>query len=189
MISEKVHRRPTWCYPCRSSAEQVNWAGQSRYGERIRKMKENQRSSLARVTDADSANNLCFQCRLCTVPDAHNFCTRINGNLGPFLPYSQAISNLFSFSRILTSPLSTFRSCSARAIAQVSELKSGQLSGGLVTLRLSPHIFSGKEGFESQLRAAGGRMSSQKTNNNDSCRDGQRLSAIKEAKKYVRPPF
>ena len=73
----------------------------------------------------------------------------------------------------------------------VSELKSGQSSDGLVTLRLSPRLLGGKGGFGSQLRAAGGRMSSQKTNNNDSCRDltGRRLSTIKEAKKCVRPPF
>jgi hypothetical protein len=47
----------------------------------------------------------------------------------------------------------------------------------------------GKGGFGSQLRAAGGRMSSQKTSNNDSCRDlsGRRLSTIKEAKKCVLP--
>lgn len=55
----------------------------------------------------------------------------------------------------------------------------------LVTFRLSPRLVGGKGGFGSQLRAAGGRMSSQKTNNNDSCRDlsGRRLSTIKEAKK------
>ncbi|THH16317.1 hypothetical protein EUX98_g9322 [Antrodiella citrinella] len=37
------------------------------------------------------------------------------------------------------------------------------------------------------LRAAGGRMSSQKTSNNDSCRDlsGRRLSTIKEAKRLA----
>ena len=58
---------------------------------------------------------------------------------------------------------------------------------GLVTLRLIPRLRGGKGGFGSQLRAAGGRMSSQKTSNNDSCRDlsGRRLSTIKEAKKYV----
>lgn len=57
----------------------------------------------------------------------------------------------------------------------------------LVTLRLVPRLRGGKGGFGSQLRAAGGRMSSQKTSNNDSCRDlsGRRLSTIKEAKKYV----
>lgn len=60
-------------------------------------------------------------------------------------------------------------------------------SGDLVTLRLIPRLRGGKGGFGSQLRAAGGRMSSQKTSNNDSCRDlsGRRLSTIKEAKRYV----
>jgi Splicing regulator sde2, C-terminal len=54
-----------------------------------------------------------------------------------------------------------------------------------VTLRITPSLRGGKGGFGSQLRAAGGRMSSQKTNNNDSCRDlsGRRLSTVKEAKK------
>jgi hypothetical protein len=57
----------------------------------------------------------------------------------------------------------------------------------LVTLRLTPALRGGKGGFGSQLRAAGGRMSSQKTNNNDSCRDlsGRRLSTIKEANKLA----
>ncbi len=56
-----------------------------------------------------------------------------------------------------------------------------------VTLRLLPRILGGKGGFGSQLRAAGGRMSSQKTDNKDACRDlnGRRLSTVKEAKKYV----
>ncbi|KAM5544593.1 hypothetical protein V8D89_001491 [Ganoderma adspersum] len=57
----------------------------------------------------------------------------------------------------------------------------------LITLRLVPRLRGGKGGFGSQLRAAGGRMSSQKTSNNDSCRDlsGRRLSTIKEAKKLA----
>ncbi|KAF5359287.1 hypothetical protein D9756_003324 [Leucocoprinus leucothites] len=57
----------------------------------------------------------------------------------------------------------------------------------LITLRLGPRLLGGKGGFGSQLRAAGGRMSSQKTSNNDSCRDlnGRRLSTIKEAKKLA----
>ncbi|KAJ3983734.1 telomere stability and silencing-domain-containing protein [Lentinula detonsa] len=57
----------------------------------------------------------------------------------------------------------------------------------LVSLRLSPRVLGGKGGFGSQLRAAGGRMSSQKTSNNDSCRDlsGRRLSTLKEAKKLA----
>ncbi|KAJ3825160.1 telomere stability and silencing-domain-containing protein [Lentinula raphanica] len=56
-----------------------------------------------------------------------------------------------------------------------------------LSLRLSPRLLGGKGGFGSQLRAAGGRMSSQKTSNNDSCRDlsGRRLSTLKEAKKLA----
>ncbi|KAG8950459.1 hypothetical protein FRC04_007474 [Tulasnella sp. 424] len=63
----------------------------------------------------------------------------------------------------------------------------GDESGRLVTLRLVPRLAGGKGGFGSQLRAAGGRMSSQKTSNNDSCRDlnGRRLSTVKEAKKIA----
>lgn len=63
----------------------------------------------------------------------------------------------------------------------------GDLAEGydFINMRLSPRMLGGKGGFGSQLRAAGGRMSSQKTSNNDSCRDlsGRRLSTIKEAKK------
>ena len=59
------------------------------------------------------------------------------------------------------------------------------VGNSLVSLRLVPRMRGGKGGFGSQLRAAGGRMSSQKTSNSDSCRDlsGRRLSTIKEAKK------
>ncbi|CAE6542662.1 unnamed protein product [Rhizoctonia solani] len=68
--------------------------------------------------------------------------------------------------------------------APLSTLANG---GDLVTLRLMPSLLGGKGGFGSQLRAAGGRMSSQKASNNDSCRDlnGRRLSTIKEAKKMA----
>jgi hypothetical protein len=61
----------------------------------------------------------------------------------------------------------------------------------LITLKLIPRLRGGKGGFGSQLRAAGGRMSSQKTSNNDSCRDlsGRRLSTIKTAKRYVSLPL
>lgn len=70
--------------------------------------------------------------------------------------------------------------------SRLSSIFQGQ-DDDLVTLRLIPRLRGGKGGFGSQLRAAGGRMSSQKTSNNDSCRDlsGRRLSTIKEAKRYV----
>ncbi|KAA1467353.1 hypothetical protein DENSPDRAFT_832373 [Dentipellis sp. KUC8613] len=64
---------------------------------------------------------------------------------------------------------------------------SDDTTPALISLRLAPRMRGGKGGFGSQLRAAGGRMSSQKTSNNDSCRDlsGRRLSTIKEAKKLA----
>jgi len=52
---------------------------------------------------------------------------------------------------------------------------------------LFPFMRGGKGGFGSQLRAAGGRMSSRKTGNNVSCRDlnGRRLSTVKEAQRLA----
>lgn len=57
--------------------------------------------------------------------------------------------------------------------------------GAPVFVRLAVRLRGGKGGFASQLRAQGGRMSSNKATNNDSCRDlnGRRLSTIKEAQK------
>lgn len=54
-----------------------------------------------------------------------------------------------------------------------------------VDLEVVGRLLGGKGGFGAQLRATGGRMSSQKASNNDSCRDltGRRLSSIKQAKK------
>jgi len=54
-----------------------------------------------------------------------------------------------------------------------------------ITLDLCSRVRGGKGGFGSQLRAAGGRMSSGKATNVDACRDlsGRRLSTIKEAQR------
>lgn len=112
-----------------------------------------------------------------------------------FVPDTTKISELFplindkypSFPCSLASSLvfSTHSGHVPPPQSQIFDLKAS--STNLVSLRLSPRLLGGKGGFGSQLRAAGGRMSSQKTNNNDSCRDltGRRLSTIKEAKKYV----
>jgi len=63
---------------------------------------------------------------------------------------------------------------------------SSLASCDLLTLRLSHPLCGGKGGFGSQLRAAGGRMSSRKKSqeNSDSCRnlDGRRMRTVKEAK-------
>ncbi|KXN91687.1 Telomere maintenance protein SDE2 [Leucoagaricus sp. SymC.cos] len=83
--------------------------------------------------------------------------------------------------------LSTHASIISDERKPLSSLHDPDGNSKLVTLRLTPCLLGGKGGFGSQLRAAGGRMSSQKTSNNDSCRDlsGRRLSTLKEAKKLA----
>lgn len=75
------------------------------------------------------------------------------------------------------------------AIPAPSTTLSALLASGQTELDLAicARLLGGKGGFGAQLRATGGRMSSQKASNNDSCRDlsGRRLSSIKEAKKCV----
>ncbi|GAA6058327.1 hypothetical protein JCM3770_003620 [Rhodotorula araucariae] len=63
----------------------------------------------------------------------------------------------------------------------------GAAPGSFVALRLAPRLRGGKGGFASQLRAQGGRMSSNKAQNTDSCRglDGRRLSTMKEAQRLA----
>ncbi|ORY03529.1 hypothetical protein K493DRAFT_297416 [Basidiobolus meristosporus CBS 931.73] len=55
------------------------------------------------------------------------------------------------------------------------------------TLKVQVALAGGKGGFGSMLRAQGGRMSSKKTTNYDSCRDlsGTRLKTIKAAKRIA----
>lgn len=112
------------------------------------------------------------------------------------LPSSEAFSSVISNlqGRYPSLPLSdlTLTTHSGKTPSDhtpISSLTSptSENAPGFVLLRLAPRILGGKGGFGSQLRAAGGRMSSQKTSNNDSCRDlnGRRLSTIKEAKKYA----
>lgn len=67
----------------------------------------------------------------------------------------------------------------------ISALCNAQNPSHPITLDLCARLLGGKGGFGSQLRAAGGRMSSGKNTNTDSCRDlsGRRLSTIKEAQR------
>ncbi|GAA5949585.1 hypothetical protein JCM21900_002460 [Sporobolomyces salmonicolor] len=69
----------------------------------------------------------------------------------------------------------------------LSALDGAASGAGGVFLRLSVRVLGGKGGFASQLRAQGGRMSSNKAQNHDSCRglDGRRLSTIKEAQRLA----
>ncbi|GAA6041393.1 hypothetical protein JCM8097_005222 [Rhodosporidiobolus ruineniae] len=92
---------------------------------------------------------------------------------------------------------STGRSLPARSPSSSSSAQGPTVSsltgatpdeGGFVSLRLAVRLPGGKGGFASQLRAQGGRMSSNKAQNTDSCRglDGRRLSTMKEAQKLAK---
>lgn len=54
------------------------------------------------------------------------------------------------------------RSIQSSTPGQLQSLNSGQDASCFIQLRLVPKVLGGKGGFGSQLRAAGGRMSSQK---------------------------
>lgn len=112
------------------------------------------------------------------------------------LPSSTPISSLsYILSPLCSTQLQSLSTHDNKAISPVStatiaSLQDTQCSDSepLSTplyLRLSVKLPGGKGGFASQLRAQGGRMSSNKATNNDSCRDlnGRRLSTIKEAQK------
>ncbi|KNZ72173.1 UPF0667 family protein C31G5.18c [Termitomyces sp. J132] len=82
--------------------------------------------------------------------------------------------------------LSTHRGCAIPPHAAVCSLHADEAdtasTHNFVSLRLTPRLLGGKGGFGSQLRAAGGRMSSQKTSNNDSPPDHyERLAEYLEA--------
>lgn len=106
------------------------------------------------------------------------------------LPSNLPISTLTSILSPLVSPSSQYLSLtsgtplSPRLALPLSSLH-GEKGERIINVRLAIRLPGGKGGFASQLRAQGGRMSSNKATNNDSCRDlnGRRLSTIKEAKK------
>ncbi|KAF8455057.1 telomere stability and silencing-domain-containing protein [Kalaharituber pfeilii] len=90
--------------------------------------------------------------------------------------------NLLPTNLLLTTARGTFLS------PYSDEPISTLTQNSLLPLRLGSTLPGGKGGFGSQLRAAGGRMSSRKKRgqeeNSDSCRnlDGRRLRTVKEAK-------
>jgi len=97
----------------------------------------------------------------------------LSSHLATFCPPSQ---QLLQYSTGSTLPSSTL---------PISSLNGASEGQGGVFLRLGVKVLGGKGGFASQLRAQGGRMSSNKAQNTDSCRglDGRRLSTIKEAQR------
>ncbi|GAA5989887.1 hypothetical protein JCM5350_006600 [Sporobolomyces pararoseus] len=110
------------------------------------------------------------------------------------LPSTSPISSLSSLLSAYCPPSSQLlQYSSGRSLPSpqfpLSTLNHGQANQSTpVFLRLSVRLPGGKGGFASQLRAQGGRMSSNKAQNHDSCRglDGRRLSTIKEAQRLVK---
>ncbi|GAA5842750.1 hypothetical protein JCM9279_003974 [Rhodotorula babjevae] len=94
--------------------------------------------------------------------------------LAPYCPPAAQVLGLSSGAPLPRSPSSTLAHVDGAATT-------------FVALRLTPRLPGGKGGFASQLRAQGGRMSSNKAQNTDSCRglDGRRLSTLKEAKRLA----
>ncbi|KAK6504878.1 hypothetical protein TWF481_006813 [Arthrobotrys musiformis] len=110
------------------------------------------------------------------------------------LPSTSSISSVFSSLDDYLPPITTPLRLTTTKGAILSPTSGSPLSSLLddltndfLTLRLTAPLPGGKGGFGSQLRAAGGRMSSRKRKgqeNSDSCRnlDGRRLRTVKEAK-------
>ncbi|BGP20643.1 hypothetical protein JCM10213_007179 [Rhodosporidiobolus nylandii] len=104
-------------------------------------------------------------------------------------PLSTLASHLSRYAPLAQQSLSyaSGRSLPAPSATLGSLAGAAKTDGGFVTLRLGVRLPGGKGGFASQLRAQGGRMSSNKAQNTDSCRglDGRRLSTMKEAQKLA----
>lgn len=102
------------------------------------------------------------------------------------LPSTTLISSLPVPSTLAsTSYLRTTSSGPLSLFTPLSDLIREDAPNHPITLHVVPRLLGGKGGFGSQLRAAGGRMSSGKATNMDSCRDlsGRRLGTIKEAQR------
>lgn len=113
------------------------------------------------------------------------------------LPSSTPISSLSTILSPLCPPhhqsvkLASGRSLPPASLPLSALTQDDAHPGQTVFLRVGVQLIGGKGGFASQLRAQGGRMSSNRPTNNDSCRDlnGRRMSTIKEAKKSASAPL
>lgn len=125
-----------------------------------------------------------FQRTLSLALPASTPLSSLASHLAPYCPPAQ---QALSYANGRPLPLS--RSAALLPLASLDG--ADKAHGGFIALRLAVRLPGGKGGFASQLRAQGGRMSSNKAQNTDSCRglDGRRLSTIKEAQKSVSPPL
>ncbi|WWC73277.1 uncharacterized protein I206_107243 [Kwoniella pini CBS 10737] len=100
----------------------------------------------------------------------------------------QTISDLFTYTELSFEDvyLRTRSSGPLSPSTSISSLQHGD-TNHLIEINVCARLLGGKGGFGSQLRAAGGRMSSGKATNMDSCRDlsGRRLGTIKEAQRQA----
>ncbi|KAI5793176.1 telomere stability and silencing-domain-containing protein [Geopyxis carbonaria] len=111
-------------------------------------------------------------------------------NVNLRLPASTTFDDLYTALHEALPPTSTplrLSTTSGHNVFPSATTPIGSLtSSPLLTLRATIPLCGGKGGFGSQLRAAGGRMSSRKKSqeNSDSCRnlDGRRMRTVKEAK-------
>ncbi|KAJ5169796.1 uncharacterized protein N7500_002579 [Penicillium coprophilum] len=107
----------------------------------------------------------------------------LTAKIASYLPSSLSLQSL-----ILTTTNNKHLTATSESIQSFLPNRDGVLTSTLLPLRLSAPTCGGKGGFGSQLRAAGGRMSSKRKrnqgDNNGSSRnlDGRRLRTVNEAK-------
>jgi hypothetical protein len=107
----------------------------------------------------------------------------LTNKVASYLPPSIALQSL-----VLTTTNNKQLTASSEYVRSLLSTSAGESSSTLLPLRLTVPVCGGKGGFGSQLRAAGGRMSSKRKrnqgDNNSSSRnlDGRRLRTVNEAK-------
>ncbi|KAK4902543.1 hypothetical protein LTR27_000480 [Elasticomyces elasticus] len=114
--------------------------------------------------------------------------------ISPNTPISSALSTIYAHLPQINHPLLITTTNNKQLLASDTTPVSTLLTNtndAFLPLRLSVRLCGGKGGFGSQLRAAGGRMSSRKKRNNEDPNgsnrnlDGRRLRTINEAKKLA----
>ncbi|KAK5729548.1 hypothetical protein LTR17_011851 [Elasticomyces elasticus] len=114
--------------------------------------------------------------------------------ISPNTPISSALSTIYARLPQINHPLLITTTNNKQLLASSTDPVSSLLTNAndaFLPLRLSVRLCGGKGGFGSQLRAAGGRMSSRKKRNNEDPNgsnrnlDGRRLRTINEAKKLA----
>jgi len=173
--------------PSLSSTPQTPVQPFAPYGEPVINILTNTFGGLAQDGTFASSNTLCLNLTASTPISRMSEAIRSRLYVGPEWFHSSAGRSHLC---ILTLDSTTVNPHSNAPISTLLPVASGQYSPNLLTLQISATMLGGKGGFGSQLRAAGGRMSSRKNRNqtaeqqNASNRnlDGRRIRTITEAK-------